>query len=126
MIVETQTLSWSHRASSSSCRLSVPYTPVRDRPTVISFNRFEKKKNVALAIDAFALFKQQLAKVEALNSLQNLRLVVGGGYDPRIEENMMTLVSLVDRTKAASLTYTIIAPPSSKTTIPPFNMTPRN
>ena len=102
------------------------YTAVRDRPTVLSFNRFEKKKNVALAIDAFALFKQQLTKVETQNSLQNPRLIVGGGYDPRVEENMMTLVSLVDRTKAASLTYTIVTPPSSKTTIPPFNMTHKN
>ena len=95
--------------------------PSRDRPTILSFNRFEKKKNVALAIDAFALFKQRLAKAES-SSLQNLRLIVGGGYDPRVEENMMTLVSLIDRTKAASLSYTIITPPSSKTPIPPFNM----
>ena len=96
------------------------------RPTFLSFNRFEKKKNVALAIDAFALFKQQLTKVETRNSLQNLRLIVGGGYDPRVEENMMTLVSLIDRVKAASLSYTIITPPSSKTPIPPFNMTHKN
>jgi alpha-1,3/alpha-1,6-mannosyltransferase len=126
VISGTQTLLWSHRACSSSYTLSVPYTVFRDRPTLLSFNRFEKKKNVALAIDAFALFKQQLTKVETRNSLQNLRLIVGGGYDPRVEENMMTLVSLVDRTKAASLTYTIITPPSSKTTIPPFNMTHKN
>ncbi|KAH9178945.1 glycosyltransferase family 4 protein [Lactarius sanguifluus] len=97
-----------------------------DRPTILSFNRFEKKKNVALAIDAFALFKQRLTKVETRNSLQNLRLIIGGGYDPRVEENMMTLVSLIDRTKAASLSYTIVTPPSSKTSIPPFNMTHKN
>ncbi|KAH9022598.1 glycosyltransferase family 4 protein [Lactarius hengduanensis] len=89
-----------------------------DRPTILSFNRFEKKKNVALAIDAFALFKQRLTK--------NLRLIIGGGYDPRVEENMMTLVSLIDRTKAASLSYTIVTPPSSKTSIPPFNVTHKN
>ena len=58
--------------------------------------------------------------------LRNPRLIVGGGYDSRVEENMMTLVSLVDRTKAASLNYTIITPPSSKTIIPPFNMTRNN
>ncbi|KAH9992476.1 hypothetical protein BJV77DRAFT_1067757 [Russula vinacea] len=33
-----------------------------DRPTFLSLNRFEKKKNVALAIDAFAHFKQGLVK----------------------------------------------------------------
>jgi len=103
--------------------LFLPNVVVRDRPTILSFNRFEKKKNVALAIDAFALFKQQTVKVATRNSLRNLRLIVGGGYDHRIEENMMTLVSLIDRAKAASLSYTIITPPSSKTSIPPFNMT---
>ena len=102
----------------------VSYSGVRNRPTVLSFNRFEKKKNVALAIDSFALFKQQLSTAEETqNSLRNPRLIVGGGYDPRVEENMMTLVSLVDRTKAARLAYTIITPSSSKTAIPPFNMT---
>ena len=126
MVMRMKTSLRFHRACSFSCTLSVSYTVFRDRPTVLSFNRFEKKKNVALAIDAFALFKQQLTTVETQNSLRNPRLVVGGGYDPRVEENMMTLVSLVDRAKAASLTYTIITPPSSKTTIPPFNMTHKN
>ena len=51
------------------------------------------------------------------------RLVIGGGYDSRVEENMMTLVSLIDRAKAALLSYTIVSPSSSQTTIPPFNMT---
>ncbi|KAH8985929.1 glycosyltransferase family 4 protein, partial [Lactarius hatsudake] len=55
-----------------------------DRPTILSFNRFEQKKNTR-------------------NSLQNLRLIIGGGYDPRVEENMMTLTS-----------------------IPPFNVTHEN
>ena len=108
----------------------VSYSGVRNRPTVLSFNRFEKKKNVALAIDPFALFKQQLGTtLETQHSLRNPRLIVGGCYDSRVEENMMTLmslVSLVNRTKAASLTETIITPSSSKTTIPPFNMTHKN
>ncbi|KAF8273228.1 hypothetical protein EI94DRAFT_1826265 [Lactarius quietus] len=97
-----------------------------DRPTILSLNRFEKKKNVALAIDAFALFKQRFTKAETRDSLQNLRLIVGGGYDPRVEENMMTLVSLIDRAKAASLSYTVVTPPSSKTPLPPFNMAHKN
>ncbi|KAI0303327.1 glycosyltransferase family 4 protein [Multifurca ochricompacta] len=94
-----------------------------NRPTFLSLNRFEKKKNVALAIDAFALFKRELTKLGRHSLQQNVRLVIGGGYDPRVEENLVTLVSLIDRAKAASLSYTIVSPPSSKVTIPPFNMT---
>jgi alpha-1,3/alpha-1,6-mannosyltransferase len=100
----------------------MPYAVLRDRPTFLSLNRFEKKKNVGLAIDAFALFKQGLMKAEGRVPLRNSRLVIGGGYDPRVEENMMTLVALIDRAKSASLSYNIVSPPSSKTTIPPFNM----
>lgn len=39
---------------------------------------------------------------------------------------MMTLVSLIDRAKAHSLTYNIITPSTSKTNVPPFNNTPTN
>ncbi|KAH9977049.1 alpha-1,3-mannosyltransferase ALG2 [Lactifluus volemus] len=96
------------------------------RPTFLSLNRFEKKKNVALAIDAFALFKKDLSKEGHHASLTSPRLIVGGGYDSRVEENMMTLVSLIDHAKAASLSYNIISPSSSRTPIPPFNTTHRD
>ena len=102
--------------------LCVPYAVLSDRPTFLSLNRFEKKKNVALAIDAFALFKQGVMEAGNCDGRRNPRLVIGGGYDSRVEENMMTLVALIDRAKAASLSYTIVSPPSSRTTIPPFNM----
>ena len=36
---------------------------------------------------------------------------------------MMTLVKLIDRAKAHSLTYNVITPQSSSTTVPPFNTT---
>src|SRR6266436_3611113 len=79
-------------------------------PTFLSLNRLEKKKNVALAIDAFALFRQGLTKAGNHVPLGNSRLVVGGGYDPRVEENMMTLFALIGRTKSASLSYNIVSP----------------
>jgi alpha-1,3/alpha-1,6-mannosyltransferase len=114
---------WSRRTCVSSYVYCVLYTVLRDRPTFLSLNRFEKKKNVALAIDAFALFKQALMKAGNRERLRNSRLVIGGGYDPRVEENMMTLVALIDRAKSASLSYNIISSPSSRTPIPPFNTT---
>ena len=99
---------------------------LRDRPTFLSLNRFEKKKNVALAIDAFALFKEGRTKAGNRNAPRSPRLVIGGGYDARVEDNMMTLVALIDRARAASLSYPIVSPPSSKTTIPPFDMTTKD
>lgn len=77
--------------------LCVLYAVLSDRPTFLSLNRFEKKKNVALAIDAFALFKQGVMEAGNCDDRRNSRLVIGGGYDSRVEENMMTLVALIDR-----------------------------
>ncbi|KAK7688885.1 hypothetical protein QCA50_007576 [Cerrena zonata] len=91
-----------------------------DRPTLLSLNRFEKKKNASLAIEAFARLRK---KVEGTPHLNSMRLVIAGGYDPRLEDNMMCFVSLVDRVKANSLTYDIIQPGSSKVNIPPFQTT---
>ncbi|EKM56086.1 glycosyltransferase family 4 protein [Phanerochaete carnosa HHB-10118-sp] len=91
-----------------------------DRPTLLSLNRFEAKKNVPLAIDSFAALRK---KLNSGSKLANLRLVIAGGYDPRLEDNMMTLVKLIDRAKAHSLTYNVITPKSSSTNVPPFNTT---
>lgn len=94
-----------------------------DRPTLLSLNRFEAKKNAALAIDSFAAL---LKTMEPDSKYANLRLVVAGGYDPRLEDNMMTLVKLIDRAKAHSLTYNVITPKSSSTNVPPFNTTEKD
>jgi alpha-1,3/alpha-1,6-mannosyltransferase len=106
--------------------LCVPYFVPRTRTTFLSLNRFEKKKNVALAIDAFALFKEELMRIGHRALLTSPRLVIVGRYDSRVEENMMNLVSLIDRAKAASLSYNIVSPPSSRTSMPPFNTTLRD
>ena len=91
---------------------------ISSRPSFISLNRFEAKKNAALAVSAFAKVVHDISP--------RPRLVVAGGYDPRVEDNMMTLYSLIDLAKAHSLTYNVIAPASSRTNIPPLNMTPDN
>ncbi|KAK1233491.1 Alpha-1,3-mannosyltransferase-like protein [Marasmius sp. AFHP31] len=61
-----------------------------DRPTLLSMNRFEKKKNAALAVNAFALLRSRNH-----SNLHNIRLVLAGGYDPRLEDNDTTLSSLI-------------------------------
>lgn len=57
----------------------------RSRPTLLSLNRFEAKKNVALAIKAFS---------DALKSSkisQDARLVIAGGFDERVANCVHTL-----------------------------------
>ncbi|KAM0792042.1 hypothetical protein ACM66B_004750 [Microbotryomycetes sp. NB124-2] len=54
-------------------------------PTLLSINRFEKKKNVALALDAFA---------QACKENANLKLVIAGGFDDRLPDNVSTLAAL--------------------------------
>ncbi|KAG7094231.1 hypothetical protein E1B28_007837 [Marasmius oreades] len=82
-----------------------------NRPTLVSLNRFEKKKNAALAVDAFALIRSRNQ-----NNLQNMRLVLAGGYDPRLQDNDSTLRSLITLvTTTHKLSFSLLgnkAPPS--------------
>ncbi len=82
-------------------------------------NRFEEKKNAALAIESFA---------QALPSLApRTRLVIAGGYDPRLEDNMLTLYSLIDLAKRHALRYDVVTPSTPNAVkIPPLNTTRDN
>ena len=62
---------------------AVPEEP--SLPTFLSINRYERKKNIGLAIRAFA----RLGSVRA-------RLVVAGGYDSRVPENVEHHAELVE------------------------------
>jgi glycosyltransferase involved in cell wall biosynthesis len=72
------------KASSSSSReytLKLSIWEIRtqqdsDRPTLLSLNRFEEKKNVALAIKAFS--KLQTSELLPADQFTKLRLVIGG------------------------------------------------
>lgn len=50
----------------------------------LSLNRFERKKNLNLALEAFRLLVERSDKQE---SARNLHLVLAGGYDHRLQEN---------------------------------------
>ncbi|KAJ7929354.1 alpha-1,3-mannosyltransferase ALG2 [Mycena leptocephala] len=91
-----------------------------DTPTLLSLNRFEKKKNAALAITSFAKLKPRVPQ------LTNMRLVLAGGYDPRLEDNMQTLYALTDLARSHSLTFNVITSSASSVKIPPLNSTPIN
>ncbi|KAK0191542.1 glycosyltransferase family 4 protein [Armillaria mellea] len=89
------------------------------RPSFISLNRFEKKKNAALAIESFAQVLPSLAP--------RTRLVIAGGYDPRLEDNMLTLYSLIDLAKRHALRYDVVTPSTPNAVkIPPLNTTRDN
>lgn len=84
-----------------------PAKPGSDRPTLISLNRFEAKKNIHLAIRSFA---------SVLPDSPHLRLVIAGGYDPSLPDNLHTLWSLRTLCQTLDLTHHTI---SSKSTSPP-------
>lgn len=63
------------------------FLPQDGKKILLSINRFERKKNIDLAIRAFA----RLTAQERARS----RLVVAGGYDPRVTENVAYHSALV-------------------------------
>lgn len=62
---------------------------------LLSINRFERKKDIALAVKAFAGLSPEARR--------DVRLVVAGGYDPRVAENVGYHKELVDLTEAMGL-----------------------
>ncbi len=65
---------------------------------IVSINRFERKKNINLAVKAFS----------KLTSRKNVKLVIAGGYDPINMENVEHLEELRELCKSLGLTYTTI------------------
>jgi alpha-1,3/alpha-1,6-mannosyltransferase len=64
-------------------------TPLwKNKKVLLSINRFEKKKDVALAIRAFAGLSSR--------EREDARLVIAGGYDPRVAENVSTYTELCE------------------------------
>ncbi|KAI8961083.1 glycosyltransferase family 4 protein [Daldinia sp. FL1419] len=62
---------------------------------LLSINRFERKKDIALAIRAFAGLSPDARK--------GVRLVVAGGYDPRVTENVGYHKELVELSESLGL-----------------------
>lgn len=68
------------------------------RKFVVSVNRFERKKNINLALQAFA---QSEYRKDAL-------LVLAGGYDPRVTENVEYLQELEKECDKQELKYAVL------------------
>ncbi|KAI7934632.1 hypothetical protein MJO29_015895 [Puccinia striiformis f. sp. tritici] len=62
-----------------------------ERPTILSINRFEEKKNINLILQAFIQLREGTSTSE---SSQAPRLVLAGGYDERLLDNRRTLKAL--------------------------------
>ncbi|KAM5542778.1 hypothetical protein V8D89_003739 [Ganoderma adspersum] len=90
-----------------------------ERPTLLSVNRFEQKKNGVLAIESFAL----LRKGDLIPSTRNLRLVLAGGYDPRLQDNIKTLEAMLESAKKHGLSYIIVTPSTSTVPLPSYPST---
>ncbi|KAI5201034.1 mannosyltransferase [Aureobasidium subglaciale] len=77
------------------------------RKVILSINRFEKKKDVALAVKAFAKLDSSIRK--------SALLVIAGGYDSRVPENVNThreLEQLADSLKLSHETHKSLPDPS--------------
>lgn len=65
------------------------------KTTLLSINRFEAKKNVALALEAFAIAQKEMAATATSgDGVAPMRLVLVGGYDKRVGDNVATLKEL--------------------------------
>ncbi|KAH0539867.1 alpha-1,3/1,6-mannosyltransferase ALG2 [Cotesia glomerata] len=65
-----------------------------DRFIILSINRYERKKNILLAIDALATCIEKLKGTE--NFSNNIYLIIAGGYDERVNENVTYYQELYD------------------------------
>jgi len=55
----------------------------KDEFVFLSINRYERKKQISLAIDAFDLLKNRLNSTG-----KKVKLIIAGGYDSRVKENI--------------------------------------
>ncbi|TPX64214.1 hypothetical protein SpCBS45565_g06071 [Spizellomyces sp. 'palustris'] len=62
---------------------------ISEQQLLLSINRFERKKNIELAIYTFERLREQIPE-----EFPTLRLVVAGGYDTRVRENVEYLEEL--------------------------------
>ncbi|KAJ4990581.1 glycosyltransferase family 1 [Stagonosporopsis vannaccii] len=82
----------------------------KDKKVLLSINRFEKKKDVALAIKAFAGLSP--------SERQDVRLVIAGGFDPKVPENVSTYTELCDLADSLQLRHATAKTASTAQSVP--------
>lgn len=83
-------------AKFDKCEPAVEFMKKVNKPYFISLNRYERKKNIGLAIKAFAEMKKK-------DSSNSHHLVIVGGYDPRVAENVEHLNELKSLSQSEGL-----------------------
>lgn len=79
---------------------------LKHRCCFVSLNRYERKKNIPLALEAFAALVDRLRAQNSSDtqspavSVDDVLLVVAGGYDPRLVENVEHFNELVALAKS--------------------------
>ncbi|TFJ83655.1 hypothetical protein NSK_004759 [Nannochloropsis salina CCMP1776] len=81
----------------------------------VSLNRFERKKNIGLALEALALLRTRLETDWAdghVDGSSSLRLVIAGGYDEAVRENREYMDDLQARASALGVAESVSFQPS--------------
>jgi alpha-1,3/alpha-1,6-mannosyltransferase len=73
----------------------------RDTMVLTSLNRYERKKNIGLALESFAYMAER-------NTTQECVLVVAGGYDVRLPENVQHHLELVAKAEELNIKEKIV------------------
>lgn len=60
----------------------------------VSLNRYERKKEIGLALHSLAQLKQSIGTTNSNNNNNKILLVIAGGYDHRVNENVEYLIEL--------------------------------
>jgi alpha-1,3/alpha-1,6-mannosyltransferase len=84
-------------------RLAAARPPQASPVLLVSINRFERKKGIALAVRAFALLLKGLPGGMMGKAAEGLHLVLAGGYDDRVRENIEHYEELVAEAKEGGL-----------------------
>lgn len=82
----------------------VEHTFEADSIVFLSLNRYERKKNLPLALQAFKGLEAQVGRVK----FEKCLLVVAGGYDRRVVENLEHYEELVELAQSLGLTKRIV------------------
>ncbi|KAI4485346.1 PREDICTED: alpha-1,3/1,6-mannosyltransferase ALG2 [Polistes canadensis] len=75
-----------------------------DNIILLSINRYERKKNLSLAIETLAYLKNSLTEEE----YKRLYLIMAGGYDKRVEENVEHYLELIELSDELHVTDKVI------------------
>ncbi|KAM3575609.1 hypothetical protein VYU27_002480 [Nannochloropsis oceanica] len=90
----------------------------RELRPFVSLNRFERKKNIGLALEALALVRTSLQhqaedqKLNQENLLKELRLIIAGGYDDAVVENKEYMRELQSQAQQLDLSDCVSFQPS--------------